>query len=212
VTVATNEQDGSERLSRRATALRRRRAAVGRSRRTADAPEEGYGPRAGLKLAAAGAVCLVLGVGVGYVVWGTRTSELARQVASLKRTMAEHARDAIADWTELEGKLRAAEVEIARLRALTGGEPPLRPAADLTGGSRAPRAAIKPEAAVPAPSPPPSTASGEPAPDGTTLPSLRRETSRRSEGRPRPAPLELPPRRLGSPPEVSGALTLPAAP
>jgi hypothetical protein len=194
--------------------LRRRRLTTTRPVRSRELSAAAGESRTTLKVTTVGLVCLGLGVGTGYLMWGTRTMELAREVASLKTTLADHARDAIAERTELEEKLRATEVELVRLRGEADAEaPPNAPGlAPTSRGPRTGRAGTEPEVEAPSPRGPPvrrQSPSSTPA-AGHTPEGGRPEDSavQRSDGRVRRAPLELPRR----PPDLSGSLPSPTSP
>jgi hypothetical protein len=184
VRVGIGGQDDAERLSRRGALLRRRRAAVERPGGLDDLEPYADQRTPVLGLAITGAVCLAVGLGAGYLMWGTRTMELAAEVAHLKRAMAEQASQAMAEWAELEAKLRDAKLELER------AAPRMPSPRDELGSS------------MPAPGTIPGAAPKE---DSET----RRSTSDRP---PRSAPLELPRRRPDPPPELSGSLTSPRVP
>jgi hypothetical protein len=212
MTITRSGRD-QDRMNRRATLLRRRRVGAKLPDRIGDLCGERKEPHAALKAAAVGVVCLGLGIGTGYLLWGTRTMELARQVPSLKATMAEHARDAIAERTELEAQLWAAKLELARLRAQGHAE-----AARLAPTSHGPPAGIEPEVARTPPSPPVPSPRRQP-PSSAPLPRHTTEGTgaydsalKRSDGRLRRAPLELPRRPPDPSPDFRGWLPRPTSP
>jgi hypothetical protein len=229
VTVAS-ERDEHDGVDRRRTLLRGWRPATRPASTGELAEEQGESGaaegelgtaegewRAALKLATVGLVCLGLGIAIGYLVWGTRTMELARRVASLKETMAEHARDTIAEWTELEAKLRAAELELARLRGgpgapATDGLAPALPgpgAANETGVETTPSLPSVPsQSHLSRTRTPPAPERGAEVTRPSEATRSDDSAAKRSDGRPRRVPLELPRR----PPELSGSPSRPMSP
>ena len=217
----TVETSGRDQHDQGGTLLRRWREATTRPGPNGELAEEhgeSSASRGAFKVAMVGLVCLGLGIAIGYLVWGTRTMELARRVASLKETMAEHARDTIAEWTALEAKLRAAELELARLREgpqapVTDAPAPTSPgpptAIDTTDVDNTPSLPRVPSRNHVSPSHTPPAREHSSA--GTRPSEATRSgdsAAKGSEGRPRRVPVELPRR----PPDLSGPLQRPISP
>jgi hypothetical protein len=93
-------------------------------------------------LAIVTAVGVLLGLGVGYLLWGTRTMELARQVSQLRELLTEHAERAITERADLETRLRESADEMARLRVQRVDPPvaaaPTAPAREVPRGRPGP--------------------------------------------------------------------------
>jgi hypothetical protein len=208
-------------LSAQGRLTRRRRALARKLRRLVDQDIEDRRPVSVVAvLATVTAVGVLLGLGLGYLLWGTRTMELARHVSQLRELLTEHAERAITERADLETRLRESADEMARLRAQRVDPPvaaaPTAPAREVPRGRPGTpggheddedvvgvRAEVSARPVRKAPGRSAGTSgrdgAGAPPPDTESAP-LHTDAGRAPETRRPSGSLELPPRPLRSEP------------